>query len=134
MFGLFGKDSKDPELKEIRIKKKELRKLVKEKKYDYALKSSLKLLNKVPHENDVLFIVGSIYYMKNNYHTAISYLDKSLEIAEYDTEALLLKALSHFQLQQLKKAKNACDKILEIDPKNKAVADLLLKINHTNNS
>ena len=128
MFGLFGKGSKNSGNKEIKNKKKELRKLVKEKKYDSALKSGLELLKKLPHENDVLFIIGSIYYMKKKYPTAISYFDKSLEIGEYDIEALLLKANSHFQLRQFKKATYCCDKIRELDPKNKVVADLLSKI------
>lgn len=125
MVGLFGKN---PEIKQISQKKKELRKLVKQKQYDAALKIGSEILQKIPEENDVLFIVGGIYYMKNQYKTAISYFDKSLKIATFDTEVLLLKANSHYHLGEHKQAIQCCTKIKEIDPKNKAVSELLSKI------
>ena len=128
MVGLF---SKNPEIKQISQKKKELRKLVKQKQYDAALKIGSEILQKIPEENDVLFIVGGIYYMKNQYKTAISYFDKSLKIATFDTEVLLLKANSHYHLGEHKQAIQCCTKIKEIDPKNKSVSDLLSKIEST---
>lgn len=128
MVGLFGKT---PEIKQISQKKKELRKLVKQKQYDAALKIGSEILQKIPEENDVLFIVGGIYYMKNQYKTAISYFDKSLKIATFDTEVLLLKANSHYHLGENKQAIQCCTKIKEIDPKNKAVSELLSKIEST---
>ena len=125
MVGLF---SKNPEIKQISQKKKELRKLVKQKQYDAALKTGSEILQKIPEENDVLFIVGGIHYMKNQYKTAISYFDKSLKIATFDTEVLLLKANSHYHLGEHKQAIQCCQKIKEIDPKNKAISELLSKI------
>ena len=126
--GLFSKKTQDPKKKEAIELKKELRKLVKQKKYDEALKIGLEVIQKLPYENDVLFIIGSIYYMQNKHKTAISYFDKSLQIGEYDTHALLLKANSHFNLGEMKQCKFCCDKILEIDPKNKGVKELQEKI------
>ena len=128
MVGLFSKNS---EIKQTSQKKKELRKLVKQKQYDAALKMGSEILQKIPEENDVLFIVGGIYYMKNQHKTAISYFEKSLEIATFDTEVLLLKANSHYYLDERKQAIQCCNKIREIDPKNKAVSELLLKIEST---
>lgn len=125
MVGLFSKNS---EIKKISQKKKELRKLVKQKQYDAALKIGSEILQKIPEENDVLFIVGGIYYLKNNYSSAISYFEKSLEIATFDIEVLILKANSHYHLGEHKQAIQCCNKIKEIDPKNKAVSELLLKI------
>jgi tetratricopeptide (TPR) repeat protein len=125
---LFGKKSKNNEPK-ISQKKKELRKLVKKKQYDEALKMGAEILQKVPEENDVLFIVGGIYYMKNKYSTAISYFQKSLKIGTYDIDVLILKANAHYFLGENKQAISCCDKIKEIDPKNKAVSELLSKIN-----
>lgn len=125
MVGLFGKN---PELKQISQKKKELRKLVNQKQYDTALKIGSEILQKIPEENDVLFIVGGIHYMKNQYKTAISYFDKSLKIATFDIEVLLLKANSHYHLGEHKQAIQCCTKIKEIDPKNKSVSELLSKI------
>jgi len=127
LVGLFGKN---PEIKQISQKKKELRKLVKQKQYDAALKIGSEILQKIPEENDVLFIVGGIHYMKNQYKTAISYFDKSLKIATFDTEVLLLKANSHYYLGEHKQAIQCCTKIKEIDPKNKAVSELLSKIEY----
>lgn len=128
MVGLFGKN---PEIKQISQKKKELRKLVKQKQYDAALKIGSEILQKIPEENDVLFIVGGIHYMKNQYKTAISYFDKSLKIATFDIEVLLLKANSHYYLGEHKQAIQCCNKIKEIDPKNKSVSELLSKIEST---
>ena len=125
MVGLFSKNS---EIKQISQKKKELRKLVKQKQYDAALKTGSEILQKIPEENDVLFIVGGIYYLKNNYSSAISYFEKSLEIATFDIEVLILKANSHYYLGEHKQAIQCCNKIREIDPKNKAVSELLSKI------
>ena len=128
MVGLFSKNS---EIKQTSQKKKELRKLVKQKQYDAALKIGFEILQKIPEENDVLFIVGGIHYMKNQYKTAISYFEKSLEIATFDIEVLILKANSHYYLGEHKQAIQCCNKIREIDPKNKAVSELLLKIEST---
>ena len=125
MVGLFRKN---PEIKQISQKKKELRKLVKQKQYDAALKIGSEILQKIPEENDVLFIVGGIYYMKNKHKDAISYFDKALNIATFDTEVLTLKANSHYNLGENKQAIQCCNKIKEIDPKNKAVSELLSKI------
>ena len=127
MTGLFGR-SKSPLEKKVKERKKELRKLVKQKQYDKALKVGNEILEKNPHDQDVLFIVGGIYYMKNKLKTAISHFDRSLEIAQFDTELLLLKANAHFRLGELSQAKQCCQKIQEIDPKNNAVKELLEKI------
>lgn len=129
MAGLFNRKSVTE--KKITERKKELRKLVKQKQYDKALKVGNEILEKNPHEQDVLFIVGGIYYMKNKLKTAISNFDRSLEIAEFDTEVLILKANAHFRLGELKKAKQCCEQIKEIDSKNKAVKELLEKIDNS---
>jgi tetratricopeptide (TPR) repeat protein len=128
LVGLFGKNPKNSERKQTSQKKKELRKLVKQKQYDAALKIGAEILQKIPEENDVLFIVGGICYMKSKYKSAISYFEKALEIATFDTDVLILKANSHYHLGEHKQAIQCCAKIREIDPKNKAVSELLLKI------
>ena len=127
MTGLFGR-AKSPLDKKVKESKKELRKLVKQKQYDNALKVGNEILEKNPHDQDVLFIVGGIYYMENKLKTAISHFDRSLEIAQFDSEVLLVKANAHFRLGELSQAKQSCEKIQEIDSKNKAVKELLDKI------
>ena len=125
MVGLFSRTPKDPNLKENQKKFKEFKKLLKDKKYEKSLKSGLELLRKVPNHQDSLFMVGSIYYMQQKYKTAISFLDRSLEIGEYDIDALLLKAYSHQKLGENKHIIACCDKIKEVDPKNKPMKHLL---------
>ena len=129
LVGLFSRTPKDPNLKNNIKKFKELKKLLKDKKYAEALKSGTEFLKKVPNHHDALFMVGSIYYLKNKYRTAISYFDKSLEIGEYDVDVLLLKAYSHQKLSENKRAIQCCEKIKEIDPKNKSVQQLLAELN-----
>lgn len=134
MTGLFGLGSKDPKKKSISKKKKELRQLVKEKKYDLALKIGSNILKDDPDENDVLFIVGGIYYMKGKYRTAISYFEESLKIATHDIDVLILNANSYFRLGNFVQAINNCNTIKEIDPKNKGVKELLEKIKSAKNN
>lgn len=129
MTGLFGWKSLSE--KKVIERKKELKKLVKQKQYDKALKIGNTILEKNPYEQDVLFIVGGIYYIQNKLKTAISYFDRSLEIAKFDTEGLLLKANAHFGLGEFKKAKQCCYSIQEIDSKNKAAKELLDKIENS---
>jgi len=129
MTGLFSRTQKDPQKKKNDQKLKALKKLVKEKKYPEALKLGTDILHKVPHNHDVLFTVGGIYYLKNKYKTAISYFDKALEIGTYDIDVLLLKAYSHQKLAENKRVIQCCEKIQEIDPKNKSVSALLEQLN-----
>jgi len=128
LVGLFSRTPKDPELEKNIEKYKEFKKHVKAKKYDKALKAGTEFLRKVPNNHDALFLVGGIYYMKNKYKAAISYFDKALEIGSYDVDVLLLKSYSHQKLGENKRAIQCCEKIQEIDPKNKAVSELLGKM------
>ncbi len=129
LVGLFSRTPKNPELQNNIKKFKEFKKLLKAKKYYQALKAGIELLKKVPNHHDALFMVGGIYYMKNKYKTALSYLDKSLDIGAYDVDVLLLKAYSHQKLGENKRAIPCCEKILEVDPKNKSVPELLRQLN-----
>lgn len=129
LVGLFSRASKDPNQKKNNEKFKEFKKLAKQKKYDAAIKSGTEYIKKVPNNHDVLFTMGGIFYLKKKYKTAISYLDKSLEIAEYDVDALLLKAYSHQKLGENKRAIQCCQKIQEVDPKNKSISELLSQLN-----
>ena len=124
LVGLFSRTPKDNELKNNIKKFKEFKTLLKAKKYDESLKAGTELLKKVPNHHDALFMVGGIYYLKNKYKTAISYFEKSLDIGAYDVDVLLLKAYSHQKLGENKRAISCCEKILEVDPKNKFVSEL----------
>ena len=129
LVGLFSRAPKDPNQKINAEKFKEFKKLAKQKKYTEALKSGTEYLKKVPNNHDALFTVGGIYYLKNKYKTAISYFDRALEIGSYDIDVLLLKAYSHQKLAENKRAIQCCEKIREVDPKNKSVSELLEQLN-----
>ncbi|MBA4436159.1 MAG: tetratricopeptide repeat protein [Nitrosopumilus sp.] len=129
LVGLFSRTPKDPIKKKNVEKFKEFQKLAKEKKYDEALKSGTEYLRMAPNNHDAQFTVGGIYYLKKKYKTAISHFDKALEIGSYDVDVLLLKAYCHQKLGENKRAIQCCEKIQEIDPKNKAVSELLSQLN-----
>ena len=129
MTGLFSKTPKDLIRKENLEKKKNIRKLIKKKKYEKALEIGETYLKKIPYDDDILFIIGSIYYLKKKYKTALSYFDRVLEIGTYDVDALLLKANSHYFLGEKKRAKECCAKILEVDEQNKGIKELVEKLN-----
>ena len=129
MTGLFSRTSKDPHKKKNTQKLKQFKKLVKEKKYPEALKLGTEYLEKVSGNHDVFFTIGGIYYLKKKFNTAISYFDKALEIGTYDVDVLLLKAYSHQKLEENELAIKCCEKIQEIDPKNKSVFILLEQLN-----
>ena len=129
LVGLISRTPKDPNKKRNVEKFKEFQKLAKEKKYDQALKSGTEYLRMAPNNHDAQFTVGGIYYLKKKYKTAISHFDKALEIGSYDVDVLLLKAYCHQKLGENKRAIQCCEKIQEIDPKNKAVSELLSQLN-----
>ena len=126
---LFSKIPEDITYKKNIEQFKKFKKLVKSKKYTEALKLGLDYLEKVPYNHDVLFTIGGIYYLKNKYRTAISFFDRALEIGDSDVEVLLLKAYSHQKLQENEITISCCNKIKDIDPKNKSVLILLSELN-----
>ena len=125
MAGLFSRAPKDKQPKENVRMLKEFQKSVREKKYGPALGLGKKYLQRVPGNHDVLFSMGGMHYMRGEYRTAISYFGRALEIGSYDVEVLLLKAYSHQKLSENGDAADCCRRILEVDPKNQKVADLL---------
>ena len=98
--------------------KRRIKNLVKEGEYKEALELGKSLEEKNPNDTDVLFIMGSIYYILEDAKKALDYFDKLLQIKEYDTEALLLKAHIHLFLKEKNETINCCNKILKVDPKN----------------
>ncbi len=105
--------------------KRRLRNLIHEGEYAEALKFGKSLEKKYSYDPDWFFIIGTIYYINGDAENTLSYLDKVLEINEYDIEALLLKASVYLHLKNKEKALDCCEKIRKIDPKNKAIDEIL---------
>ncbi|MEC7712211.1 MAG: hypothetical protein VX415_03460 [Thermoproteota archaeon] len=121
MIGLFNKNK--PQQK--------LRKFIKEKKYAEALKYSVNLEKdeKYKNDTDIAFIIGTIHFLKGDIEKTLSYMNKVLEIAEYDIDALVLKASILADMKNKKGAMECCDKIKEIDPKNTTMQKILYQFN-----
>ena len=98
MIGLFNKNK--PQQK--------LRKFIKEKKYAEALKYSVNLEKdeKYKNDTDIAFIIGTIHFLKGDIEKTLSYMNKVLEIAEYDIDALVLKASILADMKNKKGGKN----------------------------
>jgi tetratricopeptide (TPR) repeat protein len=108
--------------------KRKLKKLVKEGEYKQAVEFGKSLERQNPNDPDLLFIMGSIFYILKDAKTALNYFDRVLEINEYDTETLFLKANVHVSLQEYDTAADCCRKILEVDPENMESRDLLKQL------
>ena len=129
MVGLVSKTPEDIAFKKNIDQFKKFKKLVKKKQYPEALKLGLDYLEKVPYNHDALFTIGGIYYLKKKYRTAISFFDRALETGDSDVDVLLLKAYSHQKLQENSIAIDCCEKIQDLDPKNKSVFNLISELN-----
>ena len=121
MVGLFNKNK--PQQK--------LRKFIKEKKYAEALKYSVNLEKDERYRNDtdIAFIIGTIHFLKGDIEKTLSYMNKVLEIAEYDIDALVLKASILAGMNNKKGVIECCNKIKEIDPKNATMQKILYQFN-----
>ena len=105
--------------------KRKLRKLINEGEYEQAIKFGNELELKFPDDPDFLFIMGSMYYILNDEKKTLSYIDRVLEINEYDVESLSLKLRVHEYLNENDLVIICCKKILKVDPDNFEVRDIL---------
>ena len=104
--------------------RRKLRKLVKEKKYDEALKYGHGIEKTLEHDPDISFIIGTIYFILGDAKKTIYYMDKTLEIGQYDIDALSIKASVFLNQKNKSGARKCCETIRDIDPKNKALKEI----------
>jgi len=100
-----------------------------EGEYNEALKFGKSLEEKYSQDPDYLFIMGSAYYILEEAKKALGYFDKVLEINEFDKETLLLKANIHLYQKETEPAIDCCNKIIQVDPKNKQAQAILDHLN-----
>ena len=105
--------------------KRKLRKLINEGEYEKAMEFGNNLEGKFSDDPDFLFIMGSMYYILNEEKKTLRYIDRVLEINEYDVESLSLKLRVHEYLKENDLVINCCKKILKVDPDNFEVRDVL---------
>ena len=105
--------------------KRNLRKLINEGEYEQAISLGNELEKKFSDDPDFLFIMGSMYYMLKDVKNTLHYIDRVLEINEYDVESLSLKLRVHEYLKENDVVIDCCKKILKVDPDNFEVRDIL---------
>ena len=108
--------------------KRKLRKLVKEGEYKDAVEFGKSLEQENPNDSDLLFIMGSIFYILKDAKTTLNYFDRVLEINGYDEETLLLKANVHVFLKEYDVAIECCNKVLDVDFENMEAKNILERI------
>jgi len=108
--------------------KRKLRKLVKEGEYKEAVEFGKRLEQKNPNDSDLLFIMGSLFYILKDAKIALNYFERVLEINGYDQETLLLKANVHVFLKEFDVAVECCNKVLGVDFENMEAKNILERI------
>tara|TARA_Y100000590_G_scaffold61489_1_gene65660 strand:- start:196 stop:588 length:393 start_codon:yes stop_codon:yes gene_type:complete len=95
-----------------------------EKKYNEALEYGHGIEKKLEHDPDIAFIIGTIYYIQGDPEKTLEYMDKALEIGMFDLDALAIKASVYLNLKDKEKVIECCNKIKELDPKNKSLIEI----------
>jgi len=95
--------------------KRKLRKLIKEGEFEEAIALGNSMEEKYQYDPDFIFIMASIFYILQDPKKTLRYLERVLEINEYDTEALGLKLRVHQHFKENAKVIGCCKKILEVD-------------------
>ena len=105
--------------------KRKLRKLINEGEYEQAIEFGNELEEKFSGDPDFLFIMGSMFYMLKDEKNTLHYINRVLEINEYDVEALSLKLRIYQFLKNDEIVIDCCKKILKVDSDNFEVREIL---------
>ena len=105
--------------------KRKLRKLINEGEYEQAIEFGNELEEKFSADPDFLFIMGSMFYMLKDEKNSLHYINRVLEINEYDVEALSLKLRIYQFLKNDEIVIDCCKKILKVDSDNFEVREIL---------
>ena len=108
--------------------KRKLRKLISQGEYEKAIEFGGELEAKSPKDLDLLFIMGSMFYILNDEKKTLHYIDRVLAIKPYDVESLSLKLRVHQFLKENDIVIDCCKKILEVTPDNFEVRDLITEL------
>ena len=114
--------------------KRKLRKLISQGEYEQAIEFGNELEAKTPKDPDLLFIMGSMFYILNDEKKTRHYIDRVLEINPYDVESLSLKLRVHQFLKEDDVVIDCCRKILEVAPDNFEVRDLISELESKDSS
>ena len=105
--------------------KRTLRKLIKQGEFEEAIALGNSMEEKYRYDPDFIFIMASIFYILQDPKKTLQYIDRVLEINEYDTDALGLKLRVHHHFKENAKVIECCKKILEVNSDSYEVRDIL---------
>jgi len=105
--------------------KRKLRKLINEGEYEQAIEFGNELEEKFSCDPDFLFIMGSMFYILKDEKNSLHYINRVLEINEYDVETLSLKLRIYQFLKNDEIVIDCCKKILKVDSDNFEVREIL---------
>ena len=105
--------------------KRKLKKLIKEGEYKEAIAFGNTMEEEYEYDPDFLFIMAGMFYILDDPKKTLHYVDRVLEINEYDTEALGLKLRIHQHFEENDKVIDCCKRILKIDSDAYDVRDIL---------
>ena len=108
--------------------KRRLKKFIRDGEYTDAITFGKNLESDYSDDSDFMFIMGSIYYILEDFKQALPYFEKSFQLNGSDAETLRLKTNVHLALEQKDDAIDCCYRILKIDPKNSEAQDLIKEL------
>ena len=108
--------------------KRKLRKLIKQGDFEEAIALGNSMEEKYQYDPDFIFIMASIFYIIQDPKKTLQYIDRVLEINEYDIDALGLKLRVHQHFNENCKVIECCKKILEVNSDSYEVRDILNKL------
>ena len=95
--------------------KRKLKKLIKQGEYKEAIDFGNTLEKEYQYDPDFLFIMAGMFYILEDPKKTLHYVDRVLEINEFDTESLALKLRVHQHFKETDKVIDCCKRILKID-------------------
>ncbi|KFM15349.1 hypothetical protein AAA799O18_00082 [Marine Group I thaumarchaeote SCGC AAA799-O18] len=108
--------------------KRKLKKLIKEGEYKAAVDFGNTMEEEYRYDPDFLFIMAGIFYILEDAKKTLHYVDRVLEINEFDTDALALKLRIHQYFKENDRVIDCCKRILKIDSDAYEVRDILNKL------
>ena len=105
--------------------KRKLKKLIKEGEYEEAITFGNTMDKEYRYDPDYLFIMAGMFYILDDAKKTLHYVDRVLEINEFDIEGLGLKLRIHQHFKENDKVIECCKRILKIDSDAYDVRDIL---------
>ena len=105
--------------------KRKLKKLVKDGEFKEAIAFGNTIEEEYQYDPDFLFIMAGMFYILEDPKKTLHYIERVLEINEFDTEALGFKLRIHQHLEENDKVIDCCKRILKIDSDAYDVRDIL---------